>query len=451
MEWDEGAEKAFVGACLLDATTIDKCAVQPEHFGSVVWRAIYETVREVHASGRPLDLVLLAGELERRGAPSSVLLNLAQAAADVPTATNADFYADIIRDRWLTREVNHVADELRNLGNRSGVEMVGLLESKLTHLLVSSGSKLPTLEKVIDDELRALSNPVQVGLPTGVGLESVVPGGIPIDRVTTIFGESGSFKSTVKNAIVHAVASAGHVVVDCSFEDSNALTAARWIARDTGISYGAIAARQCGRMDRYAYPSKAAAGKVIAAGDMAPTVEEVIRVARQYKRVAGARAVVVDYVQLLEGGSSQKDTLDEAMRRFQILAKRENLAVILVSQVKQDQGMVQYRRSDPRPQVHDMLGSSALRTGTKLAIGVYRPYNFCRVPLDDDGPNSMYVQLRNNWPDGPEAFDAVYPELLELHVAKQVAGVAPTRVYARVRPETGVITPFDPRRYLDAK
>ncbi len=442
--WDDDAERALVGSALLDGSVPDKVAIRADHFGSPVWRSVWQGILALKAEGKPTDYLVLGAELQRRGAPDSVIVDLGKALFNCPTAANADHYADIIRDKWLVREVSSLASELQS-GGRTGQEMVGLLDGRVNQLLVTSGGKLPTLDLVIREELDALRSPVPVGLPSGIGLEKVVPGGIPLDRVTTIFGESGAFKSTVKNALVHAIASAGHVVVDCSFEDSNSLTAARWISRDTGIPYGELAARQRRVVDPK-LPSETAAGRVIAAGDMAPTMDEVVRVARQYRRIAGAKAVVVDYIQLLEG-KNQKEMLDDAMRQAQILAKREEMAVILVSQVKQDVG-ISYERKDKRPNMYDCLGSSAIRTATKLGVGVFRPFNHCKAPVDDDGPYGAYARLRETWPEGPEDFDKVYPEFLELIVAKQVAGVAPSTVYCRVNPATGVIRPFDMERYL---
>ncbi len=180
---------------------------------------------------------------------------------------------------------------------------------------------------------------------------------------------------------------------------------------------------------------------------MAPTMDEVVRVARQYKRIANAKAIVVDYIQLLEG-PSQKEALDDAMRRAQILAKRENMAVILVSQVKQDIG-INHERRNPRPTIYDPIGSSSIRTATKLGISVFRPFNHCKSPVDAGGLYNVYTRLREVWPEGPEAFDVIYPEFLELIVAKQVAGKSPATVYCRVNTETGVIKPFDMRRYLN--
>ncbi len=442
--WNESAEKSLIGCALLDTGVLDKVAIRADHFGSIVWRSCWEAMQVVHASGKPLDPLVVADALEKRGAPSSILLQLSEAYTGVPTASNADHYAELIRDKWLTREVGMLGEELRVPG-RTGSELISLLEGRVNQLMVTSGSTLPTLDLVIRDELRQLSEPIPVGLPSGIGLETVVPGGIPIDRVTTIFGESGSFKSTVKNAVVHAIASAGHVVVDCSFEDSNNLTAARWISRDTGISYGALAARTVGVVDAK-LPSLAAAGRVIAAGDMNCTMDEVVRVARQYKRIANARAIVVDYIQLLEG-PSQKEALDDAMRRAQLLAKREKIAIIMVSQVKQDIG-TSYERKNPRPNIYDPIGSSSIRTATKLGIGVFRPFLHCKAPIDADGPYGVYARLREVWPDGVQSFDAIYPEFLELIVAKQVAGISPATVYARVKLDTGVVTPFNLERYL---
>ncbi len=183
--FNDDAERSLIGAALLDDSVPDKVAIRSDHFGSIIWRSIWESMLELKTRGQPLDLLVLSDNLQKRGAPESVMVNLSGALNSVPTAANADHYAELIRDKWLLRELSGLAGELQS-GGRTGNELVALLDGRVNQLLVGRGTKLPTLDHVIDDELIALRTPVRVGLPSGVGLENVVPGGIPIDRVTTI-------------------------------------------------------------------------------------------------------------------------------------------------------------------------------------------------------------------------------------------------------------------------
>ena len=206
-------------------------------------------------------------------------------------------------------------------------------------------------------------------------------------------------------------------MLDVSLEDADELTAHRFIAGCTGLNYGKIAAQQLTESDRskLVLPEKAleAAKNVILAGGIIPNIDEVIRTARFYKHKGGLDAVVIDYVQLLEGRNprqTQKELLDEIMRKSQLAAKRDNIAYIIVSQVKQDVDT----RTDHTPRITDMIGSSAMRTASKLSIGVYRPalYN------DEPPKGSPYSNLFHNHPTGPE----VYKNILELHFLKNVLG-----------------------------
>ncbi len=95
------------------------------------------------------------------------------------------------------------------------------------------------------------------------------------------------------------------------------------------------------------------------------------------------------------------------------------------------------RASSPRPVTGDMFGSSALRMGTKLAVGLFRPWSWCKVPTQVKGPYGPYVRWLSSHPDHIE----MYPNILEVHVTKQVCG-PPGAYHVLVEPETGVIKPY---------
>jgi hypothetical protein len=166
--------------------------------------------------------------------------------------------------------------------------------------------------------------------------------------------------------------------------------------------------------------------------DIEPTMERCMAAALA---VPGCQALFIDYVQLLDG-KDQKTTLEEAMKSAQLFAKRNRIGVVLVSQRKtvDQEGP---RAASPRPVTGDMFGSSALRMGTKLAVGLFRPWMWCKVPTQAKGPYGPYVRWLGSHPDHVD----LYPNLLEVHVTKQVCG-PPGAYHVIVQPETGAITPY---------
>jgi replicative DNA helicase len=238
------------------------------------------------------------------------------------------------------------------------------------------------------------------------------------------------------------MASAGYCVLDVSLEDADELTAHRFIAGCTGLNYGKIAAQELTEDDRdkLVLPEAAlsSAENVILAGEIFPSIDEIIRTARFYKYKRNLAAVVIDYVQLLESKNprhSEKERLDEIMRKCQLAAKRDNIAYVIVSQVKQDVD----QRTNHRPRITDMIGSSAMRTASKLSIGVYRPGLYDLIPKKGSG----YENLFHNHPQGV----TTYRNMLELHFLKNVLGQPRVVVHCLVTPETGQIEPFDMRSW----
>lgn len=298
-------------------------------------------------------------------------------------------------------------------------------------------SRLYTLYELAgaeQDRLRS-GQPMERGLPSGIGLECLVPGGVPRDKVTTVFSDEGTFKTTLVTQMQYSMAQEGPVV-SVSLEDSVQLCTHRMLGRISGVSFGRIHGGLLTDEER----------AVVAAADLSavmrnmyvvddldePTMQRCMDAALA---VPGCRALFIDYVQLLDG-KDQKTTLEQAMQAAQLFAKRHRIAVVMVSQRKAID-MEGQRREQPRPVTGDMFGSSALRMGTKLAVGLFRPWMWCKVPTQTKGPYGPYVRWLSAHPDHVD----LYPNILEVHVTKQVCG-PPGAYHVLVQPETGVITPY---------
>src|SRR5574342_19797 len=228
-------------------------------------------------------------------------------------------------------------------------------------------ANIHSLADVASRELTAFGRGEErhLGLPSGIGLEEFVPGGIPRDKVTIIFGNVGSFKTTIAAHVLMSIAAAGYPALLVSFEDSAALVAARWLSQQSGVPYGLLAGgcvlddEQQDRLES-ARAHLAQVSSVFITDNLEASFDRVIEAVR---RIPGCAAVVVDYIQLLTDKASEKESIDAAVKKAQAAAKALNCAFILISQQKIDR---EDHVKNPRPQLRDLFGSSAMRMGAKL-------------------------------------------------------------------------------------
>lgn len=299
-------------------------------------------------------------------------------------------------------------------------------------------SRLYSLADVTQHELDRIQRGDirQTGLPSGIGLEGLVPGGIPRKKVSAVFADEGTFKTTVVAQMIHAMSMAGHNVLNVTLEDSAELVAHRYLARKSGIAYGRIhGGVMTPEESEIVLAAKVSpdANHVYIVDDIEPRWE---RVVAAVEAVPDCTALVLDYLQMF---GRDPAVLDQIVFSAQRYAKLKNIAIILVSQ------RVKVEKDDPnpRPKTADMFGSSAMRMGVKLAVGLFRPFAYCPSPTNPKGPYGVYCRFVSANPAHAE----VYPNILEVHVTKNLLGPGGA-FWVRVYPETGVIEPFNMQEFL---
>src|SRR3954454_22762453 len=119
------AERTALGALLLDPGRIVDVAgvLRPEDFYDPVHRTVYEAIRRLHEDRQPIDFVTVANALKTDEGLAAVggAAFLAQLSADVPTASHAGHYAQIIRDKALHRRLAEAAARIRALAEDEGL------------------------------------------------------------------------------------------------------------------------------------------------------------------------------------------------------------------------------------------------------------------------------------------------------------------------------------------
>lgn len=452
------AERSVVGAIFLDPAAYEQAGLNSSQFFDPKLRVIWEAMGSLREKGSPVDEVTLGQALGTSLESVGGFGFLAELAMEVPTADNVLHYADTVREAHTTRAVMLAASGVleQAKGGVAGDSLVKALQTALEGVYRLGGTRGTTLADVASQRLSAaLKGTIPTGLPTGLGLEKIVPGGIPRDKVTMIFADTATFKTTIKNQILTNLAMEGYTSLDVSLEDSSELTADRYLSRLTGIPYGRIhgGVLDSGEQEllrEVRHEQLEVLRRIIPGDGVNPRIQDVVRAARRQQFSGGLDAIALDYIQLLEG-NGQKEMLEEVMRTAQLAAKRDKVAYILLSQIREDKVT---GRDNPRPQLGDMFGSSAMRTGCKLAIGLFRPWKHWPDPRrpgadKDRSPSGMYNRWLTNDPDGA----LLYPNILECWVVKNVIGADVKGIHLLVDAETGNLVNYSEkiRPYLTGK
>lgn len=110
------AEMAVLGAILLSQRAADKLLnrLADNDFYSPVHREIFRAMTDIHRNFRTVDVLTLQEELVARETFDRVggLAYLVQVADSVPSAANADYYADIVLDRAMLRDLEYAGTEI---------------------------------------------------------------------------------------------------------------------------------------------------------------------------------------------------------------------------------------------------------------------------------------------------------------------------------------------------
>ncbi|MEE1939547.1 replicative DNA helicase [Streptomyces sp. TRM 70361] len=117
---DLDAEQSVLGGMLLSKDAIADVVetLQGQDFYKPAHETIYQAVLDLYAKGEPADPITVAAELTRRGEISRVggpgyLHSLVQT---VPTAANAQYYAEIVHERAVLRRLVEAGTRITQMG-----------------------------------------------------------------------------------------------------------------------------------------------------------------------------------------------------------------------------------------------------------------------------------------------------------------------------------------------
>src|SRR6516165_7685015 len=139
------AERSILGAILLESLLFDQAAaLKPDDFSLDAHRRIFGRMRDLQDTGRPVDMITLAEELDRRKEVEAVggIAYLSSLIDGVPERPSVEHYVRIVRNKALLRGLINIAqsaiaeaieheDEAEEVINRAEQAIFMLSENRI--------------------------------------------------------------------------------------------------------------------------------------------------------------------------------------------------------------------------------------------------------------------------------------------------------------------------------
>jgi replicative DNA helicase len=187
---DLDAEQSVLGGMLLSKDAIADVveALKGHDFYKPAHETVYAAILDLYAKGEPADPITVANELTKRGELSKVggagyVHSLVQ---KVPTAANAEYYAEIVHDRAVLRRLVQAGTRITQMGYAADGDVDDIVNSAQSEIYAVTEQRtaedyLP-LGEIMEgalDEIEAISNRSgeMTGVPTGfTDLDSLTNG-----------------------------------------------------------------------------------------------------------------------------------------------------------------------------------------------------------------------------------------------------------------------------------
>ncbi|MCF6182549.1 replicative DNA helicase [Lutibacter sp.] len=396
-------EEAVLGGMMIDKKGVDDVIdiLHSEVFYKESHQLIYDAIYTLFQNTEPIDLRTVSNQLRQTGNLDLVggdfyLINLTQ---KVSSSAHIEFHARIILQKYIQRKLISISSEIIEEAYDETIDVFDLLddaESKLFEVtqgnLKKSSEAAEGLVKQAIDKIQEISNQSGMsGVATGfTRLDELTSGWQPSDLVIIAarpgMGKTAFVMSMAKNMAIDFEIP----VAIFSLEMSSIQLITRMISSETGISSGKL---RKGNLEPHEWEQLNVKVKNLSKApifiDDTPSLSifDLRAKARRLVSQHGIKLLIIDYLQLMTAGTSQKgggnreQEISMISRNLKALAKELEIPVIALSQLSR---AVETRGGSKRPLLSDLRESGAIEQDADIVSFIYRPEYYGNTDWDDD-------------------------------------------------------------------
>jgi len=415
-------EKAVLGGLMLETERYDAVSlvIQFSDFEGQDHQSIFQSMGELVNANKPLDPLTVSGRLDSknlltRAGGKNYLIDLASSS---PSAANLEAYAEMIRQKSISRKLMKINSEISQLIiNPQGKDAESLLDEAETKIFSLNDEasrtslsiqKLDTLIPNTIDKLNkiAAAGGSLLGTSTGykdidkelLGLQN---GDLIILAARPSMGKTALAMNMVENIVTNKEIEGGVLVFSLEMPAESLTT--RLLASHAKINQQKVrsASMSSNELKKFMESSSKLKDLPLYIDDssMLTPMELRARARRIHRQEPnGLSLIVVDYLQLMQLPASNENRVNqisEISRSLKMLAKELKVPVVALSQLNR----AVEQRPNRRPIMADLRDSGAIEQDADVILFIYRDevYN---EDSEDGNKAEIIIGKQRNGPIG---------------------------------------------------
>ncbi|MGX7327931.1 replicative DNA helicase [Enterococcus bulliens] len=397
---DIEAEQAVLGAIFLDADTIVDAmeVLEPRAFYRRAHQLIFQAMIQLNDRNEAIDVITLKSELEQANGLEDVggiayLVELSQAS---PSASSIVYYAKIVSDKAMLRNLIHTANQIVTMGFEQSEDIQTIIDDaersilEVTEKRNSSGFR--SIANVLNTTIETIDQLAQqgeaiTGLPTGYQALDKMTAGLQKEELIIIAARPAVGKTAFALNIAQNIGTkTDESVAIFSLEMGAESLVNRMLCAEGSIQAANLRTGQLTEEEWRAL--------IVAMGSLSQAniyiddtpgikISEIrARCRKLAQEKGGLGLILIDYLQLIEGTGreSRQQEVSEISRQLKKLAKELKVPVIALSQLSR--GVEQ--RQDKRPVLSDIRESGSIEQDADIVAFLYREDYYEREGEDNE-------------------------------------------------------------------
>ena len=388
------AERAVLGGLMLETERFDTViqVINENDFQGKDHQIIFQSMSELIEDNKPLDPITVSEQLDNKNSLNKVggKNYLIELATSTPTAANLEAYAEIIRQRSISRKLLQANSEIGELiSNPQGLDGESLLDEAERRIFAlndeasKSDSSLSSMKDLIPrtiDRLHELSNKRDglIGSSTGFKdldkkLQGLQKGDLVVVAGRPSMGKT-SFAMNIAENVLLDEESKGAVLIFSLEMPGESLTTRMLSGMSKldqqNVRSGMLKDQELRELLSEGEKLKNMPLWIDDSSILSPM--ELRAKARRLKRQEGELSlIVVDYLQLMQlplSVENRVNQISEISRSLKSLAKELDVPVIALSQLNR----AVEQRPNKRPIMADLRDSGAIEQDADVILFIYR-------------------------------------------------------------------------------
>lgn len=412
------AEQSVLGAAFISKAALQKVCedLMPESFYMDSHSKIFEVLKELYLQGVAVDITTVTDKLKSKKLLKQVgdVDYLLEIVNSVPTASNVDYYINIVNEKAILRNLINTATSIVSDAYNGDFTINETLDDAERKILNVVKNRKASEFKPIQEALSLAQTNLEKLSENGSEITGVPSGFYDLDKVTTGFHENeliilAARPGMGKTAIVLNIATNVAMTTKKNVAVFNLEMGADQLAMRMISSAGQIDSYKLrtGKLEHNDWKrvneaiSQLADTHIMIDDTPGITIGEIrAKCRRLASSKDGLDIVIIDYLQLISGSEkyagNRQQEVSEISRSLKTLAMELNVPIVALSQLSRSVDA----REDKRPLMSDLRESGSIEQDADIVAFLYRDdYYNKATAIDENTSVSEFIFAKHR--NGP--------------------------------------------------